>query len=186
VTLGDGLEEIGASAFGYCTSMEEIVVPPTVRDINDTAFESCRNLTRVRFCPQVEAFVSCEAMSEWWNQGLHEKSLSTYCFLVRCNIIERLHLVQVTSWRVNVYDMLRRIPTISKEGATAYLDTIDAKLTLFESLKDSPGLLELVIWKSKLTNNVTRATSISLPTQKRKRVAILRQGRSAVSTLLLR
>ena len=47
--------------------------------------------------------------------------------------------------------MLRRIPTISKEGATAYLDTIDAKLTLFESLKDSPALLELAIWKSNVT-----------------------------------
>jgi hypothetical protein len=114
VTLGNGLKEIGAYAFNDCISLQHIYIPPAVKRIHDTAFKGCSNLTSVKFCDKIERFVTCEAMLDWWNQGLHEKSLSTYCFLVRCNIPERLSgLAKIGSWQANIFDMLRIIPTIS-------------------------------------------------------------------------
>ena len=38
-----------------------------------------------------------------------------------------------------------RISTISKEGLNAYLDPIDAKLSVYESLSEDPEFLGLVI-----------------------------------------
>jgi hypothetical protein len=155
VILGDGLEEIGVQAFSSCESMEEIVIPPAVRDIHDSAFDSCRNLTRVKYCDEIEEFVSCVAMREWWNRGVGKKSLRTYCFLVRCGIPARLGLVQVQSWQANIYDMLGLIPTIpimwhpDLETMTLplndHLDTINAKLTVYESLREAPAIMGLAI-----------------------------------------
>jgi hypothetical protein len=91
--LGEGLEEIGQEAFNECTSLHEIVIPNAVKTIDGTAFNGCSNLTSVVFCDKIKLFVSCEAMRDWWNQGVHERSLSTYSFLVKCNIPKRLSLV---------------------------------------------------------------------------------------------
>jgi hypothetical protein len=82
VVLGKGLEEIEEDAFGKCTSLREIVIPPAVRVIHEEAFNECSQLTNVCFCVEIEEFVSGESMRDWWNHGVHERSLSTYCFLV--------------------------------------------------------------------------------------------------------
>jgi hypothetical protein len=160
VTLGDGLEEIGPGAFENCTSIEHILIPPAVRAIDDTAFKGCTNLSNVEFCPRIEEFVSCEAMRDWWNQGVHEQCLSTYCFLVRCSIPERLGVVQVRSWRSNIYDMLRRIPTIGAKGMKSFFASIDSRLSLYQDLKDSPSLLELVLWKSKIIDQFSPSDTL--------------------------
>jgi hypothetical protein len=149
VTLGDGLEEIGEGAFEKCTSIEHILIPLAVRAIDDAAFKGCSNLSNVEFSPRIEEFVSCDAMRDWWNQGLHKRCLATYCFLVRCSIPARLDRVRVQKWRANIYDMLRRIPTIRAKGMESFFAS-DSKLTLYESLEDSPALLELVLWKLKI------------------------------------
>ena len=163
--------------------MEEIVIPPTVKKIHDIAFDNCTNLTRVKFCDEIEEFVSSDAMRNWWNQGRHEKSLRTYCFLVRCDIPARCSgLTPVKSWQVNINDMLRSIPTISAvdsynndedadedtdedtdddgdedeneedliyedkdESLTAHFDAIDARLAVYENLREAPKLLGLII-----------------------------------------
>jgi hypothetical protein len=145
VTLGNGLEEIGEEAFINCTSLVCIIIPPAVKKIHDTAFKNCSNLTNEEFCDEIEEFVSCAAMRGWWNQGVHEKSLSTYCFLVRSSIPERLGLVLVRIWQASIYDMLSRIPTFSADGLDAYFDTIDSKLFVYENSSDAPELLELAI-----------------------------------------
>ena len=50
---------------------------------------------------------------------------------------------------------MRIIPTITAEGVHDYFNhVIDAKLTVYENLKDTPALLELAIWKSKITEQV--------------------------------
>ncbi len=175
VTLGDGLEEIGREAFYCCASLERIIVPPAVKAIDYSAFKDCSNLTRVEFCQEIEQFVSCEAMREWWHLGIL-RSLGSYCFLVQFNIPERLGLILVQSWQANIYEILRRIPTISTEGFTnanfdtdgswvlnldemrglipttisadgldVYFDTIDSKLTIYENLSELTLLLELAI-----------------------------------------
>ena len=131
--LGNGLEEIGKYAFGNCSLLEEIVIPPAVRKIHDDAFDDCTNLTRVKFSDEIESFVACDAMQDWWNQGVGKTTMRTYSFLVRCNVPERFKgLSKISSWQANIHDMLRIIPTI--EDINAHFDTIDAKLTLYENL----------------------------------------------------
>jgi hypothetical protein len=133
VTLGDGLEEIGKEAFENCTSIEHILIPPAVRNIHDTAFNGCTNLTTVMFSNEIEEFVSCDAMRDWWNQGRHEKSLRTYCFLIRCDIPARLKgISNISSWKAFIHDMLRMVPTVA--AVDDHFDAIDAKLTVYEKL----------------------------------------------------
>ena len=163
--------------------MEEIVIPPTVKKIHDIAFKGCTVLKRVKFCDEIEEFVSHKAMQVWWNQGVHVRCLSTYCFLVQCSIPARfLGLTPLKSWQANIYDMLRSIPTISAvdsynndedadedtdedtdddgdedeneedliyedkdESLTAHFDAIDARLAVYENLREAPKLLGLII-----------------------------------------
>jgi hypothetical protein len=93
---------------------------------------------------------------------------STYCFLVQCSIPERLGHVQVQSWRVNIYDMLRRIPTIRPKGMKSFFITINSQLSFYEDLKGSLALLELAIWKSKITEQFGRS-NIFLTTEMKMR-----------------
>ena len=123
---------------------------PEVKTIDDTAFVKCSNLTNVEFCNEIEEFVSCDAMRDWWNQGVHKRSLSTYCFLVKCNIPERLDRLQVRNWQANIFNMLRRIPSICTKDVDSFFVSIDSRLSSYENLKCFPALLELAIWKSKI------------------------------------
>ena len=47
--------------------------------------------------------------------------------------------------------MLKHIPTLHPKGMNSFFDSIESRLTLYENLKDTPALLELAIWKSKIT-----------------------------------
>jgi hypothetical protein len=165
VTLGEGVEKIGMKAFNECICIERIAIPKSVKTIDDTAFEGCSNLTRVEFCDEIEEFVSRVAMRDWWNHGVHQRCMVTYCFLVRCGIPARFSgLALVSSWQANINDMLRGIPTVSPadvtdpdpndwhytgdgdvnhydEGMNAYLDIIDAKLTAYENLLNEAPVL---------------------------------------------
>ncbi len=151
VTLGEGLEEIGGEAFTKCTSLERILIPPAVKAIHDSAFRNCSNLTSVEFCDEIEEFVSCSAMRDWWNRGLHEKSLSTYCSLVRCSIpVRSSGLAKISSWQVNIHDMLKRIPSISTEGMNAYFDSIDSKIAVYENLLKRLSLVLVPSWRANI------------------------------------
>jgi hypothetical protein len=142
VTLGDRLEEIGEFSFKGCTSLHGIVIPPVVKRIHDTAFRGCSSLTSVKFRDDIEQFVSSKAMRGWWNQGVHGKSLATYCFLIRCGIPKHfLGLSKISSWQANIYGMPGCIPTVSNEGMNAYLDTIDTKLTVYDNLLNQAHVL---------------------------------------------
>ena len=65
----------------------------------------------------------------------------------RCNIPERVGLVQARKWQVNIHEMFRRIPSISPEDLSAYFESI-SKLSVYEKLKDVPMLLELAIYQN--------------------------------------
>ena len=155
VIPGDGLGEIGEAAFAWC-GFEDLVIPPAVKRIHHTAFQYCSNLSSIKFCDEIEKFVSCVAMRGWWNRGVYVKSLSTYCFLVRCSITERFSgLALVSSWQANINNMLRSIPAVSAasddcdddvddryvKGMNAYFDSIDAKLTAYENLMNQTPVL---------------------------------------------
>ena len=167
VQLGNGLEEIEEAAFERCTALQRIFIPPAVRVIDDRAFYGCSQMTNVACCAEIEEFVSCEAMRHWWTQGVHGRSLSTYCFLVKFTIPERLGLVQVPRWRANVYDMLRRIPSIRPKGMNSFFVSIDSRLSFYEILKESPALLELAIWKSKITERTGHNILLTTETKMR-------------------
>ena len=49
--------------------------------------------------------------------------------------------------------MLRRVPTVSAWHMSFYFQDIDQKLDEYEVLKDAPMLLELAIWKTKITEH---------------------------------
>ena len=147
--LNDGLEVIETGAFYGC-ALERINIPPSVREIDETAFKECLNLTTVQFCDEIEEFVSSGSMRHWWNNGVHERCLRTYCLLVQFNIPERVGFLLPRMWQSNIHDMLGGIPSISSEGLCSYFRSIDSKLSVYDKLKDAPALLELAIWKSKI------------------------------------
>jgi hypothetical protein len=47
--------------------------------------------------------------------------------------------------------MLRHIPSISPKVLDSYFESIDPKLSVYKNLEDAPTLLELAIWKSKIS-----------------------------------
>jgi hypothetical protein len=147
-----GLEIIGSCAISG-TSIKTINIPPAVTEIWDDTFEHCSNLTRVVFCDMIENFVSRTLMKYWWNQGVHEKCLSTYCFLVEDIIPMRVRNLTQNRWHINIHSMLQRIPSIAEDNLHLYFDLISKKLQLYSTLKDVPALLELVMWKLTIITN---------------------------------
>ncbi len=105
-----------------------IKIPPSVTDNWDDAFEHCSNLTRVVFCDVIKKIVSRTLMKYWWNQGVHEKCLSTYCFLVRDIIPMSVRNLTQNRWHINIHNMLQRIPSIAEDNLHLYFDSISKKL----------------------------------------------------------
>jgi hypothetical protein len=152
VILQNGLEVIGSCAFSG-PSIKSIKIPPSVIDIWDDAFEHCSNLTRVVFCGVIKKNVSRTLMKYWWNQGVHEKCLSTYCILVQDNIPMSVRNPTQNRWHINIHNMLQRITSIAEDNLHLYFDLISKKLQLYNTLKDVPALLELVMWKLIIVTN---------------------------------
>ncbi|MBQ1213430.1 MAG: leucine-rich repeat domain-containing protein, partial [Tidjanibacter sp.] len=47
VTIGNGVTEIGGSAFWGCTSLTSVTIPDSVTSIGNNAFENCTSLKSV-------------------------------------------------------------------------------------------------------------------------------------------
>ncbi len=146
VILKNELEMIGSNAFEG-TSIKSIKTPLSVTENLDDAFEHFSNLTHVVFCDMIKRIVSRMLMKYWRNQGVHEKSLSTYCFLIQCNIPMSMKNLTQNMWHINIHHMLQHIPSIANDNLHSYFDSISKKLQLYNTLKDVPALLELVMWK---------------------------------------
>ena len=56
-------------------------------------------------------------------------------------------------WHINIHNMLQRIPSIAEDDLHPYFDSISKKLQLYNTLKDVPALLELVMWKLMIVTN---------------------------------
>jgi CRISPR/Cas system CMR-associated protein Cmr5 small subunit len=167
VILQNGLETIGSCAF-FGTSIESIKIPPSVEEISDDAFANCSNLTQVVFCDMIENFVSKTRMKYWWNHGVHEKCLSTYCFLVRDTIPLKVRNLTQSRWHINIHNMLQRIPSIAEDNLHLYFVSINEKLQLYSKLKDVPALLELVMWKFTIVTNLDENDDILSADEKTK------------------
>jgi hypothetical protein len=152
VILNDGLEEIGGGVFKGCAFVH-IVIPPTVKEIDEMAFKECSNLTSVQFCDEIKEFVSAELMRHWWNNGVHEKCLSTYGFFIRCNTPKRVGLVRSATLQTSIHRMFECIPSISPQILNVHFCSIGSKLSAYEaklSAYEGSTMLELAIWKSKI------------------------------------
>jgi hypothetical protein len=122
-------------------------------------------LTTVQFCNEMEEFVSAESMRHWWNNGVHEKCLSTYCFFVPCNIPKRVYRVSATL-QTSIHGMLERIPSISRESLNAHFDSINSKLSAYEaklSAYEGSMMLELAIWKTKIAEQTDGNINLLTP-----------------------
>ncbi len=67
VILPDSIEEIGSSAFKFCSDMEEIQLPSSLKSIGDCAFAECKSLKQVQFSNHLTkigkgAFAYCFAL----------------------------------------------------------------------------------------------------------------------------
>ncbi len=156
VELLEGLERIEYKAFHECTSLTSIRIPSTVKEISGRAFEKCNNLEAIEFCNETEQFVD-EVPLPWWNHGVSKASLRTYSFLVRCNILARLGTIQVQKWKINIHDMLQRIPEeVFKEVKyrdwdEPHFGSIEHRLSEYKQAQEVAPFLELALWKAKMT-----------------------------------
>jgi hypothetical protein len=69
VTVYDGITELPSSAFQYCSGIESVVLPSSVKSIKDGAFANCTSLAAVALPSGVKsignrAFFMCESLSE--------------------------------------------------------------------------------------------------------------------------
>jgi len=97
--------------------------------------------------------VSETSLREWWNNGVSEHVLNTYSFLTEKDIAFRLDELEPVKWRLTIDDMLGRIALIPIDSyfeREKYFRSIDAQLSVFETLEDAIPLLELALWKAKL------------------------------------
>ena len=67
-SIPDSVTAIGASAFGFCSSLTSVNIPDSVTTIGDSAFESCSRLTSVSIPDSVttigwDAFASCSRLT---------------------------------------------------------------------------------------------------------------------------
>ncbi len=107
----------------------------------------------MKFCNEIEQFVSAKSMQDWWNHGVHEKALSTYSFLVSWSIPKRLGLIQVRSWQAHIHGMLKCIPSVAPSvfDLNLYFRPINSKLSYYKDLREAPMLLEQAVRYSRIT-----------------------------------
>jgi hypothetical protein len=161
VELNDKIESIGNAAFSGCILLERIKIPASVKKIFGDAFANCPMLASVEFCKEIEDFVSQAPVQDWWTRGSHDhKTLIVYSFLAEKGIPGRLSKMKGKWWN-NIHDMLKRLHSIEKNKETKYRDAIDAKLTVYEELRDVASELELAPWKSKIAESYPMVANLN-------------------------
>ncbi len=84
ITLPDTLREIGSFAFRYCTSLKSITIPEGVTVISSYVFEECTSLAEVKLSPKTEkisngAFNGCTSLAKI-DIPSSVKTIETYAF----------------------------------------------------------------------------------------------------------
>lgn len=166
VDLCEGLECIESWAFYECT-LERITIPSSVDCICNNSFSRCNNLAAIEFCDEIEQFVH-EVSLPWWNHGVSAVSLCTYCFLVQFNIPTRLEQIKVVVWKDNILDLMQRIPTMITSNADVwkyepenrYFESIDSLLINHEYVQHCLTVLELALWKARITEQQSNGNTI--------------------------
>jgi len=159
VELRKGLEHIDRGAFCGCTLLERISIPSTVHYIQKDVFRNCSSLVAVLLSEEIEEFVSAMALRPWWNNGTSNLSFWTGSFLARCNIPERVGMINFWVWKAQIHAMLQSIPSVmsfvnddgnNRELENDYSFSINSRRANYEQLRDVAPLLELALWKAKI------------------------------------
>ncbi len=69
VEVAEGVEQIGVSAFGYCTNIETVTLPEGLKTIETYAFNGCKALSSIQFPKTLEyigdlAFRDCTSLAK--------------------------------------------------------------------------------------------------------------------------
>jgi hypothetical protein len=153
VYLPEGLKYIRQEAFANCPLLRHITIPSSVEEIHPDAFICdywMNPVLKVQFCDEIEEFVTGESLRDLWGNGTSERALRTFNFLVRCNIPARLEQLITRQWQANIHEMIRGIPSVDYVALDDYFCTIKSELAFYE-LHDAITVLELAIWKSKIS-----------------------------------
>lgn len=84
-----------------------------------------------------------------------------YSFLAQCAILERLARITARKWKAYIHSLLRDFPSIHDDKFNAYCNLISFWIDHFNELKDAVSVLELALWKSKLTERKSDLDSSS-------------------------
>ena len=108
------------------------------------------------FCIEIARVCVCKFDASLVESGCsRKKSLSAYCYLVRCISIAFGHCSSKGADMPNINEIT--------EGLNAYRALIPLITNLYscENLRDAPMLLEQVIWKSKSCNTLAKIMIIA-------------------------
>ena len=106
VTLGDGVESIGVSAFENCLTLQEIVFNNTLKTISDYAFKRCYDLTEINLPASLltignNTFQKCEKLTHvYFNNGLN----IGFNAFSECSSLEYVVIDDTNKWFNMVFD----------------------------------------------------------------------------------
>ena len=178
VEFGDMLEIIEEFAFNSCRALKNIKMP-SVRTIREFAFGHGSELSDVEFGEELEtlqegAFFNCPKLKRIALPLKDDNMIGDYVFgecpmLTTVDMVGGIHntvaSLYLESWRNEMTDEINRInqvlPTITGEETRAIqrwmrsvIDRLDRYKTEHKRvLKEATTLLELVLWKAKLSDN---------------------------------
>ena len=136
VELREGLKAIHEWAFRECNSLQQISIPSTIDFIHRDAFYNSRGLVVIKFSSDIEMFLSEVSLREWLVADDICNLPAKYTELVQRNIPMRFEKMTLTSGKLNIRDILSRIPSRSSRDWSFYFDPIESKLVHYLELQE--------------------------------------------------
>ena len=101
LTISEGVESIGDSAFRECTSITNVTIPKSITSIGQSAFSGCSSLTSVIIPESITSisrytFVNCSSLT-YISIPESVKSIDNYAFN-NCTNLKIVNISDVTAW----------------------------------------------------------------------------------------
>ena len=138
VKLCEGLDRIDHSAFENCPSLEIINIPSTVKVIDKYAFCSCTGWDAIEFSNETEKFLMDVSLRKWLVDDARYYDLplpQRYSLLARRSFPKRLGMIELTTGKMRIRDLLTRIPSIAFQDLDVHVDSIDKELDTYEKMQ---------------------------------------------------
>lgn len=136
VELCEGLELIDAWAFWKCTSLKRINIPSTVKSIDKYAFYCCAGWDAIKFSKETEKFLLEVSLWKWLvDDATHYQLPQRYSLLARRSFPKRLDMIELTTGKLRIRDLLTRIPSIAPRDLDVHVDSIDLELDTYEQMQ---------------------------------------------------